>query len=214
MELIQIEAEINNLKIQYQRASGRLDELKAQQSDKEQNLVQAKKDVELWQQVQLLLGWVSEESREQLKERIQETVTAALQAILCNDQIQFNIEIKTINGKPSAEWSVVSCYGDKAVSANPEDARGGGISDIVSLALRLSMLELSRPKPQGAVFLDEVGKHISAEFAPNVASFLQQYAEKTGRQIILITHQVALAEVADVRYQVKQVNGISEVNGG
>ncbi len=74
------------------------------------------------------------------------------------------------------------------------------------------MLELSRPKPQGAVFLDEVGKHISVEYASNVAMFLKEYAAKTGRQISLITHQPALAEVADISYRVSQTNGVSEIS--
>lgn len=102
-------------------------------------------------------------------------------------------------------------YGDTSVAGDPESSRGGGVSDVVSLALRLALLELSRPRVEGPVLLDEVGKHISAQYAPNVAQFLKQYAEKTGRQIVLVTHMNALAEVANVSYRVSQENGVSEV---
>ena len=62
------------------------------------------------------------------------------------------------------------------------------------------------------MLLDEPGKMISKEYLPNVAEFLKQYATKTGRQIILVTHHEALADVADVGYVVKQENGVSEVS--
>jgi DNA repair exonuclease SbcCD ATPase subunit len=61
------------------------------------------------------------------------------------------------------------------------------------------------------VLFDEPGKMISKEYLPNVAEFLKQYAKKTGRQIILVTHHEALADVADVGYKVTQENGVSEV---
>jgi len=213
--LSHIEFSLSELRSRYNQALGQKEMLERQKSEKQEALTQAKKDIELWQQVQVLFSKVSEFARAQLKARIEETVTAALQAVFERDDIAFQIEIRTINNQPAASWQVVSYYGVgediSTVSGNPEDARGGGVSDIVSLALRLALLELARPKPAGPVLLDEVGKHVSRNYAPNVAAFLKQYAQKTGRQIILITHDPNLAEVADVSYRVSQENGVSEV---
>lgn len=210
-----IEFSLSDLRSRYNQALGQKDMLERQKNEKAEALIQAKNDIALWQQVQVLFSKVSEFARAQLKTRIEETVTAALQAVFERDDIAFEIEMRTVNNQPSASWSVVSYYGAgedvSTVSGSPEDARGGGVSDVVSLALRLSLLELARPKPQGPVLLDEVGKHVSRNYAPNVAAFLKQYAEKTGRQIILITHDPNLAEVADVSYRVNQENGVSEV---
>ncbi len=215
LTLSNIEFTLSEMRSKYQQALGQKEMLERQKAEKAEALDQAKKDIEVWQQVQVLFGKVSEFARAQLKARIEETVTAALQAVFERDDIAFEIEMRTINNQPAASWQVVSYYGTgediATVSGSPEDARGGGVSDIVSLALRLALLELARPKPQGPVLLDEVGKHVSKEFAPNVAQFLKQYAEKTGRQILLITHQGDLAEVADISYRVEQRNGVSEV---
>jgi ATPase involved in DNA repair len=211
ISLLQIESGLSALRTKYNQEAGQLILLEQQQAEKQQQLQQAKDDIEVWQQVQTMFSEVSEYSRKQLKLRIEETVTAALQAIFCEDNIKFVIDIKVSNGKPAAEWTVVSSFGDFAVAASPEDAKGGGITDVVSLALRLALLELSRPKPLGPVILDEPGKMISREYLPNVADFLKQYLQKTGRQGIMITHAEALAEVADVSYRVSQVDGISEV---
>lgn len=209
--LPRIEASLSELHSRYNQAAGQLDLLEKQKAEKTEQLASAKQDIEIWQQVQALFAKVSEFAREQLRKKIQDIVTAALQAIFARDDISFEIEMRTVNNQPAAYWNVVSMYGDTAVAGNPEDSRGGGVSDVVSLALRLALLELSRPRPQGVIMLDEVGKHVSKEFAPNVAAFLKQYAEKTGRQIVLITHQEDLAAVADVSYRVTQSNGISEV---
>lgn len=203
--------QIQSMRDQYSRAKGIRDSKSEELTGKMEQRAKLVAKIEINQKVQILLGWVSARSREQLKMRIEETVSAALQAIFCDDRMEFKIDLRTLNSKPSAEWTVVSVFKESKVTANPEDSRGGGVVDIVSLALRLAMIELARPKPEGPIILDEIGKHVSAEYAPNVAGFLKQYAAKTGRQIILITHQVALAEVADVSYQVNQTDGISEV---
>ena len=199
------------MRSRYNQALGQL-QMKQQERDKKQNeLIQVKKDIEVWQQVQTLFSKVSEFARAQLKARIEETVTAALQAVFERDDIAFEIEMRTVNNQPSASWSISSIYGDTEVKADPESAHGGGYVDIVSLALRLSLLELARPKPQGAILLDEPAKMVSREYLPNLAQFLKQYLIQTGRQGIMITHAEPLAEVADVSYRVRQENGASEV---
>lgn len=214
--LSHIEFALSEMRSKYQQALGQKEMLEQQKTEKQSALEQARHDIEVWEQVRVLFGKVSEFARAQLKARIEETVTAALQAVFERDDIAFEIEMRTVNNQPAANWQVVSYYGSgeniATVSGSPEDARGGGVSDVVSLALRLALLELARPKPLGPVLLDEVGKHVSKEYAPNVAAFLKQYAQRTGRQIILITHQSDLADVADAGYRVTQENGISEVS--
>lgn len=220
-----LESELSALRTRYSQAQGQRELLQQQRDEKEQQLTQAQADIDLWRQVQVLLGKASEFARQQLKTRIEQTVTAALAAIFNDSTMRFEIEMKDIGGKPAADWRVVSCYEIPAkagnedvkisaytVVASPEDAKGGGVTDVVSLALRLALLELSRPRVEGPVLLDEPGKMISKEYLPNVAEFLKQYAAKTGRQIILVTHHEALADVADVGYVVKQDNGVSEVS--
>jgi DNA repair exonuclease SbcCD ATPase subunit len=194
----------------YAAGVGARDLLQRQLETKEAELTRAREDIAVWEQVQFLFAKVSEYAREQLKARIEETVTAALVTVF-GEGYFFRINLRTMGGQPAAEWQVISQYGDFEVAASPEDARGGGITDVVSLALRLAMLELVRPKPGGPVILDEPAKMVSAEYAGNLAYFLKQYAARTGRQVIMVTHNAQLAEVADKSYLVTQVNGVSEV---
>ena len=212
LSLARYEAALAQMRSRYEQGRGQLSLLQSQREEKDGALTQVRKDRELWQQVSLLLTKVSDYARRQLVERIEETVTAALQTVLSDDSLRFEVEIREIGGRPSAEWRVVSRYGDVEVSNNPEDARGGGIVDIVSLALRLALLELSRPRPEGPVILDEPAKMVSAEYAENLAYFLRTYAQKTNRQFLVITHNETLAKAGDVAYRVtKNEAGVSEV---
>ena len=225
LTLENLESNLAALRTRHSQAQGQRDLLISQRREKEEELAAARADIELWRDVQILLSKASEFARQQLKQRIEQTVTAALAAIFADSTMRFEIEMKDIGGKPAADWRVVSCYeipakaGDEDVKlsaytviASPEDAKGGGVTDVVSLALRLALLELSRPKPGGPVLLDEPAKMVSQEYLPNLAAFLKQYAAKTGRQIIMVTHHDVLADVADTGYKVTQRNGVSEVS--
>lgn len=212
MTIPAIEFRLSEMRSRYEQGRGQLVLLEKQHAEEEAGLAQARHDLEIWRQVQILFAKSSEFARGQLKRRIEETVTAALQAVFMDDSLRFQVAIRTLGNQPAADWEVVSRYGDTEIANSLEDARGGGIVDVVSIALRLAMMELSRPKPGGPIILDEPGKHVSAEYAPNLAYFLRQYAERTGRQIIMVTHNEALAEVADKAFRVtKNAEGVSEV---
>jgi DNA repair exonuclease SbcCD ATPase subunit len=201
---------LTNMRSHYNNALGQKQLLELQLQDNQNNLGQTRQNLATWEQVQVLFTKVSEYAREQLKTRIEETVTAALTAVF-GEGYTFRINMRQLGNQPAAEWQVVSQYGDEEVAASPEDARGGGITDVVSLALRLAMLEILKPRPEGPVLFDEPAKMVSAEYAGNLAYFLKQYAEKTGRQVMLVTHNPQLAEAADKSYLVTQKDGVSDV---
>lgn len=199
------------LKSRYEQGKGSLAVLETQRAEKAAALERVRKNQELWRQVQVLLTKASDYARRQLVERIEETVTAALQTVLADEGFRFEVELRELGGRPSAEWRVVSRYADTEISNQPEDSRGGGIVDIVSLALRLALLELSRPRPEGPIILDEPAKMVSAEYAENLAFFLKSYAQRTGRQLLVVTHNETLAQSGDKAYRVTQRDGESEV---
>ena len=216
--LSHIEFSLSDLRSRYNQALGQL-QMKQQERDKKQNeLTQAQKDIEIWQQVQTLFSKATEYARAQLTLRIEETVTAGLQAVF-EDESRFLVSIKPVGGQPWAKWININ---NKGIPVDPEDGDGGGALDINSLALRCSLLELSRPRPEGGLFLDEPGKWIgggkkpkgsgSSDSSPemsetelkryieNMAEFIKVYLAKTGRQALVVTHIDKLLNKADVRY--------------
>lgn len=204
------ERALADMRGRYDRGAGALSLLEQQKAAKAAELADARTDIDVWRQVQALLSKVSDFAREQLKQRVEETVTAALQTVF-GDQYEFKIILRQIGGQPAAEWQVSSRYGETTIESSPEDANGGGVVDVISLALRLAVLELVRPAIGGPLVMDEPGKHVSAEYAPHVADFLRAYATRTGRQGFLVTHNRSLAEAADVAVHVAKSGDLSEV---
>lgn len=157
--------------------------------------------------VQILLQKTSDYARQQAKARIEEIVTQAL-TVVFDKEYHFIVGLEVKANQPIAEYFLES-DGIVTQLKPPDYDRGGGVADVVSLALRLAIGEISGVT--GPLFLDEVGKHISQEYQQNVGYFLKQYGEQFNRQIILITHNTYLAEIGDVSIAVNQQNGSSTV---
>ncbi|RJQ31176.1 MAG: ATP-binding protein [Peptococcaceae bacterium] len=167
-------------------------------------------EVDLLQQTRLLLQEASDFAREQARAQIEHMVTNALQFTFGED-ISFRVEVQERRGQPDAEFYVVSKYGGAEVKNRPQDARGGGVVDVISLALRVALLQTSRPPLAGPLLLDEPAKHVSEEFAPNVARFLKSLSDMFGRQVVMVTHNQHLTEAADAVYVVEMREGKSLV---
>src|SRR5690625_1132520 len=206
-ELQKAKADIRNAKEVITTKIAERNLLQEQFNDAESRKKRADEQLLKFDLVQILLQMTSEYARQQAKQRIEEIVTSALTVVFGTDY-KFTVEITTRANQPVAEYYLES-DGIITQLRPPDYDRGGGVADVVSLALKLAVAELSGVK--GTLMLDEVGKHVSQEFAPNVAYFLKQYSEQFDRQILLITHNGSLAEVADHSLGVTQVRGASRV---
>lgn len=165
----------------------------------------------LLERVRILLGETADYARESARQQLEYTVTQALQFVF-GQEMAFRVEIEEKAGQPSAEFLVESPYegGDRLLN-RPQDARGGGVVDVVSLALRVALLQLCEPALPGPLLLDEPGKHVSAEYSLRVAEFLKEVSTVFGRQVILVTHDQALAGAADRSFLVELRQGRSRV---
>lgn len=191
---------------------GQLHQLEQERDAIAQKISRMKQTLLAMQEAQLLLQKTSEEAREYGKKRLEEVVTSALQFVFGPD-VHFEIELTEVGGKPQAEFYLVTTRGAEEVRTRPTESNGGGVVDIISLALRIAVLQIHHdPHINGPIILDEPGKHVSEEYAEKMATFLQQMSNYFGRQIIMVTHQPYLAEVADKSFEVQMVGGKSQVN--
>jgi len=179
-------------------------------TSKENELEEVTNSIDILEQVRLLLQRASEYAREQIKQQIEMLVTHCLQFVF-GPNLEFEIELNEFRGKSSAEFYVVSIYDDVKIRTKPQDARGGGIVDVISLALRIAVIQSTDMYKDGPIILDEPAKHVSNEFINNVAQFLKQVSNVFHRQIIMVTHNQYLSEISDLAYKVELKNGISEV---
>lgn len=185
---------VEELKSQIAHLQGKADLLSRQNTENEARLEEYKTDREVFKKAIELIAVAGEAVRENIKGGFEKIVTHALRSIVGEDY-SFAITFDKRGNQQEANFTIKS--GDLSEAFNPMDSRGGGIIDIVSLALRVSLLELTQPKVDGPLILDEPFKHLSKEYIENANVFLKGLSDKLGRQIICVTHIRELANEAD-----------------
>ncbi len=194
------------------RRKGQRDSLQDQKRKKEQRVTELKHEVDNLRQVARLLNLAGDYARRESKETMEKLVTNALKMVFQGDHI-FHIDFEERAERSEAEFSVSTKYGGEQVVQNdPRDSRGGGIVDVISLALRVALLETSRPRIEGPLILDEPGKHVSEQYVRQVAEFLNAVCVSFDRQVIMVTHNQHLADAGNIAYHIEIRNGESFVS--
>ena len=197
-----IDDRLKDLSAFISRQEGKRDQLIELKSTYEEDLANIIKEVDLLDQVMVLFQKTSEYARSQAKNQIENLVTKCLQYVF-ESNIEFRIEIEELRNKANAEFYVINDNPDFFLKTKPEQSRGGGIVDIVSLALRISFMQTHKPTIEGPLILDEPAKHVSEDYIYNVGDFLRQSSTVFNRQIIMVTHNSHLAELSEDAYRVE-----------
>ncbi|NLL06251.1 MAG: ATPase [Clostridiaceae bacterium] len=209
-QLLKIKSRHEEAKIHFYNQKGKREQLFEQKSTLEKSLQKALDNIDILEKVKVLLQRVSEFAREQSRIQIEALVTNCLQYIF-DASLEFKIEINEVRGRPEAEFYVISKYGGTEIKTKPQDARGGGVIDIISLAIRIAMLECSNLDNKGPIILDEPAKHVSDDYINQVAEFLKQVTQMFNRQVIMVTHNRHLSEMADKWYRIEMSDGVSVI---
>ena len=164
--------------------------LSKQNAENEAKVEEIKKSRELFKKSSILVSVAGEQVRENIKTGFEDIVTHALRSIVGEE---YNLKVVFAKRGNMQETHMNVCTPDFSEAFDPLDCRGGGIVDIVSLVLRVAMLELCQPKIHGPLILDEPFKHLSKEYIQNASVFLAELVNKMGRQVICVTHVTSLA---------------------
>lgn len=161
--------------------------------------------------VDTLLKETADFSRLQSSKEIESIVTSCLDLVF-NSKMEFKIELSQLRGKNSAEFFIIEMDEDKKYTYKIEDTRGGGVIDILSLALRIAFILKIYPPVKGPIVLDEPAKHVSDDYIFNIADFIKKISEEFDKQIIIISHNEHLSSIGDNSYKIYKENLHSVVN--
>ena len=193
----QLEKQIASYRDIYNQRKGQERQLKQDLENIKTELDAITTEQENLQEIRVLLQEASNFAREQSRQQVEYMVTQALQYVF-GPEIEFEIRMEELRKRIEADFLVSSTYSkDYVVTTRPQDARGGGVVDIISLALRLSLLQSFRPAIEGPIILDEPAKHVSEDYISSVASFLKEFSSSFNRQVILVTHNDQLTFSGD-----------------
>lgn len=210
-----IKESLDNMKLKYNTEISLKNSIIKEIKLRQNQIDKTQKEIEKLQIIKLLYDKTSEYSREQAKNQIENLVSRCLSYIF-EKEMNFKIDITIKNNNPSAKFFI-----EEEIDIDGEvvpfkydivDARGGGVVDIVSLALRISFIMLYEKKLASTIILDEPCKHVSEDYIHNVANFINEISSEYGKQIIMISHNPHLSEIGDINYRITNINNTSKID--
>lgn len=188
--------------------------LEKQRNDKEALKNKKIQDNEVLLMQKALLNDTSKEARNQGKEVLADMATLAVQSVF-GENIYVDINITEKDGIPQADVTVFKKYDYGVIEVDPSGNDGGGLADIVSLALFMGIRQINGAKNFAPNVLDEPSKYVSDGYlSEKFAEFLPSMINYSKRQTIVATHDIPLMEAGDVVYKMTldKNTGISHIN--
>lgn len=172
---------------------------KIELSEKADNLLKARTVVQI----------VAEQTQKKLEYHISNLVSVALASVFPEPYI-FQLRFVQKRNKTEAEL-IFSKNGNE--TNDILNSGGGGVADIASIALRISLWGIKKTRP--TLILDESLKFLhSPEYQEKASQMLKEVSSKLGLQIIMVSDQKNILEYADKVIKIVNYNGISKVENG
>ena len=193
------------------KLTGKLEQIQSDVTSKNTELDTLKNRIINIENTQVLLQTTAKETQDGLKVHLEDIVQMALDTCF-PDEFIFCIEFELKRGSTVCDMFLQDPTEEKdsQFRIHPMQASGGGLVDIISLALRLAVWTLS--KPDNVIVLDEPFKFLSDNLRPMAGDILHKMSRKLGLQIIMVTHDQVLMEIADKIFKVrKSRTGVSKI---
>lgn len=157
-----------------------------------------------------LLTSIGEERQETAQRQIETLVTRGLQTIFGNTY-SFHLVQSVKNKRPEVELIIRSTLSRGRIIDTPiMGARGGGVTEVVGVLLRIVILLLDKKDKDIPLILDEPLSHLSVDHLAPMAEFLRELVNYTGIQIIMVTHQREFGVYADKVYEFTLADGVTK----
>lgn len=202
MDTTQTKSKIEQLKRQFYTAKGQRDNLHKQKDKWSGEIEATKSQQEKTMLMKQLLETATEEAREGGKKVLAETSTNAVQMVM-DGGLEVDMKISMKRGVPNADLVIRKETEGLILETDPAEQEGGGLADIVSVAMFISMGMLVGDQNKAPYFMDEPTKYVSKGNSDSVAKFLKEIVEYSGKQTILVTHDEVVAEAGDKVFKVE-----------
>ena len=211
MNLQEIELLVQQKRREHDALSGEARSVLTRAQEVKREIAELQEEIAVLDRSGIVLNSIGEERQLKAQDTIEQLVTRGLQQIF-DDSLSFHI-IQTVKAKSaSVEFVVRTTLADGGVVDTPVmDARGGGLAATIGFLLRVVILLLKHNADGNILILDETFAHVSDEYLDGVGEFLRELVEKTGIQVVLVTHQQVFTEYADAVYKFHTEDGQTKV---
>jgi len=148
----------------------------------------------------------SEYTKQKVKCRIEDLVNTSLQAVFTDKQMEFLMLPNQT--KRGLSFDLYLKTNNNLMPL--QESKGGGVLDIVSLAIRISFLKMFGNLRQ-VLILDEPLKNMDKERGKLAISWLKTISEQLKIQFIIISHEEDIIEKADRIIVIKNIDDVSKV---
>jgi len=211
-KFVQLKKSFDTESLKLARMKGRCEEKEKTLEDITNRLKKNEEEIGIYKDVNLLFEKASVIARKKIKDEVELLVTHGLRSVFEDPDIEFKVEFISRRNQIEADFYLEWVDAGRRIKGNITDTYGGGIVDIISIILRLVVLELANVP--GPLFLDEPAKMLSAQYVSNFGKFLIELSKTFKRQIILITHNELLSAYANKTFDVRlNEKGESVING-
>jgi len=167
--------------------------------------LKCKREQEIAEEARNVVNAVLELTQSQIKEYIEDICTLALRTVF-DDDYGVSVDFRTSGGRSEASIKLV--YHGLETEM---DSVGGGVLDVLGLALRFCLFSLRKERGLDCFVLDEPAKHLSSDLRRRLGILLKKFSEMFGVQMIVVSHDDQLIEQADKVFYIRQINGCSVV---
>ena len=138
-----------------------------------------------------ILNFIQQTTSEVIKNAFENIVTNALQYVHQDNGYEFKLNFGKRGNNPELKFNLKTP--EMQEEHDIVTTREGGAKDIIALALRQVLLEVSHNT--GFLFLDEPFKRLdNEETEKNAMEFIKELQRESGRQILLITHKPTVVD--------------------
>jgi DNA repair exonuclease SbcCD ATPase subunit len=196
---------IKEYRDKYSKAFARRSLLSEQQQKVQQDIATLSSREKAIEETVSYVQQIAKQTQEQVKFQLEDIVNMALNAVYAS-KYRFSVLIEAKRGGTEAKLVLLNENGDEL---DPMDSTGGGVCDILSFALRIALLIIS--KNDRILIMDEPFKYISKDVKESAMEIIKRISHDLDVQIICVTHDAELIECSDRVFQVTQKEGVSHV---
>jgi len=198
---------IDQLVFDLVRHEQRVQSLHQTATDAKAKVLAARKIAETSSGAHSLLTKLADRRREDVRVRVERIVVAALRAVF-GPRISFRFDVSVLRGIVAIKPEIGFAQPDGTFAYIGVDRVAGGVVDVLSLALRVSVLLARRPQLRPILIADEPLKHLSDEYLPAAAEMLRRLCDECGLQMLIVSHE------PDVSLRAHRVHRVSRTARG
>lgn len=200
-------SKIEHLRDQLQKEKGARDTYKKELKEVNKQLKRNKLQQLRLEKAAEIIKQVGLKTQQEFEVHISDLVSSAIASVFPVDPYLFKVIFVERRGRTECDLMLER----DGELFDPLSAVGGGVIDIIVLALRLASISMLRGKVRPLLLLDEPFKLLSVDLQNRAGKMIRELADKMGIQIIYVSHAGNAVESADKIFSISIKKGQSYV---